>query len=119
MAGEPGGSTDEETSAALDHRARPDPAVVSGAGSQPVNAPGRLAGHLGPRQGHVHARGHDLEIDGATTRCRLRGQEREAGLLPGALILAGGLNGIQVMEVPRWRSPPAAWPSASPPASRR
>ena len=69
--------------------------------------------------GHAHARGHDLEIDGATTRCRLRGQERDPGLLPGALILAGGLNGIQVMEVPRWRSPPAAWPSASPPASRR
>ena len=106
-----------------------------------------------------------VEIDGTTTQYRLRGQEREPGLLPGALILVGGLtlavdylydfiHGIQVMEekrdrvrfkygktlhlpigrsegvrnrrtggpgllLLRWRSPPAAWPSASPPASRR
>ena len=55
-----------------------------------------------------------VEIDGTTTRYRLREQEREAGLLPGALVLAGGLtlavdylydfvHGIQVMEEKRDR----------------
>ena len=55
-----------------------------------------------------------VEIDGTTTRYRLREQEREAGLLPGALVLVGGLtlavdylydffHGIQVMEEKRDR----------------
>ena len=55
-----------------------------------------------------------VEIDGTTTQYRLREQEREPGLLPGALILVGGLtlavdylydfvHGIQVMEEKRDR----------------
>ena len=55
-----------------------------------------------------------VEIDGTTTRYRLREQERQPGLLPGALILLGGLtlavdylydfvHGIQVIEEKRDR----------------
>ena len=100
MAGEPEGDESGAVDGGLANDtcctgppALPDPAVVSGggagrpdrgaAGSQPVNAPGRLAGHLGPRRVTPMP-------DGATTRYRLRGQERDPGLLPGALILAGG-----------------------------
>ena len=55
-----------------------------------------------------------VEIDGTTTQYRLREQEREPGLLPGALILLGGLtlavdylydfvHGIRVIEEKRDR----------------